>query len=136
MGKKNNQEEVRAGWVLLSLIQGRDVVPLNNRMDPFLQPLVGDREKANGCRFSPPESQGKGESRYFDVMSHGEGGGGAGWGTGWLEKLADNQMVALGGPSCWSHSSMVVGSPLLMGAEGSRAVGCLGPGGCCRRRWK
>lgn len=40
---------------------GRKVVPLTVRTDPFLQPLEGrgKREKAKGCCFGPPESQGK-----------------------------------------------------------------------------
>ena len=50
-------------------------MPLNNRMDPFLHPLVGEREKAKGCCFGPPESQGKGESRCSDVMNSGKGEG-------------------------------------------------------------
>lgn len=47
-------------------------------MDPFLQPMLGEREKkekkAKGWCFGPPESQGK--SRCFDVMNYEKGGEG------------------------------------------------------------
>lgn len=78
----------------------------------------------------------KGESRCFDVMDYGKGEEV----LGRIQVSWKNWHIPDGGsgcPSSWNHSSMVVeGSPLLMGAEVSGAADCLGPGGCCRLRWK
>ena len=43
-GKENNQEEGRAGWFLLSLIQGRAVGPLNKKAGS-LPSTHGGRER-------------------------------------------------------------------------------------------
>lgn len=60
-------------------------------MDPFLQPMLGEREKkekkAKGWCFGPPESQGK--SRCFDVMNYGKVGRGMLGRVSW--KLADTR---------------------------------------------
>ena len=116
-------------------------MPLNNKDGSLPSTLgKGERTKKKSKRlllWPSWVSRNGGKSRCFDVTNYGKEGREV---LGRIQVSWKNWQIPDGGSGCplsWNHSSMVVGgSPLLMGAEVSGAVDCLGPGGCCRLRWK